>query len=93
VVHGGLKYDAPVRVTEAVLEDLARLAPLAPGEHDASSRAEVVAGSRRTGAVLDVERNKRGEGLISNEDSSVAVWVIPTDEERLIARQTAEILH
>jgi acetate kinase len=30
VVHGGMKYDAPVRVTEAVLDDLARLEPLAP---------------------------------------------------------------
>jgi acetate kinase len=30
VVHGGLKYDAPARITEAVLEDLAKLEPLAP---------------------------------------------------------------
>jgi acetate kinase len=30
VVHGGLKYDAPVRVTEAVLDDLVKLEPLAP---------------------------------------------------------------
>jgi acetate kinase len=30
VVHGGVKYDAPVRVNEAVLNDLAALEPLAP---------------------------------------------------------------
>jgi acetate kinase len=30
VVHGGVKYDAPVRVTEAVLNDLTKLVPLAP---------------------------------------------------------------
>ncbi len=30
VVHGGLRYDSPVRVTQGVLDDLARLAPLAP---------------------------------------------------------------
>src|SRR5439155_22468320 len=30
VVHGGVKYEAPVRVTEAVLEDLVKLEPLAP---------------------------------------------------------------
>ena len=30
VVHGGLDYAAPVRVTETVLDDLAKLAPLAP---------------------------------------------------------------
>jgi len=63
------------------------------GEHDATTRAEVVAGSRWTGASLEPERNESGEGLISADDSTVAVWVIPTDEERLIARQTAEQLH
>jgi acetate kinase len=62
------------------------------GEHDASTRAEVLDGSRWTGAILDPERNKEGEGLISAQDSSVAIWVIPTDEERLIARQTAAML-
>jgi hypothetical protein len=30
VVHGGLDYAAPVRVTETVLDDLAKLEPLAP---------------------------------------------------------------
>jgi acetate kinase len=62
------------------------------GEHDAATRAEVVAGSRWTGASLEPTRNEMGEGLISADDSSVAVWVIPTDEERLIARQTVGML-
>jgi acetate kinase len=30
--------------------------------------------------------------LISADHSPVAVWVIPTDEERLIARHTAAML-
>ena len=30
VVHGGVRYDRPVRVTSEVLDDLARLGPLAP---------------------------------------------------------------
>ena len=30
VVHGGVRYDSPVRVTSGVLDDLTRLAPLAP---------------------------------------------------------------
>jgi acetate kinase len=30
VVHGGVNYDAPVLVTEAVLDDLTKLEPLAP---------------------------------------------------------------
>ena len=62
------------------------------GEHDASIRAEVIGGSRWTGALLDPERNKTGAGLISADGSPVAVWIIPTDEERLIARQTAALL-
>jgi acetate kinase len=62
------------------------------GEHDALTRAEVVDGSRWTGAILDPARNAQSDGLISVDNSSVAVWVIPTDEERLIARHTAEML-
>jgi acetate kinase len=62
------------------------------GEHDAATRAEVVAASGWTGASLEPTRNEMGEGLISADDSIVAVWVIPTDEERLIARQTVAML-
>jgi acetate kinase len=62
------------------------------GEHDPATCAEVLDGSRWTGAILDPERNKKGKGLISADHSPVAVWVIPTDEERLIARHTAAML-
>ncbi len=63
------------------------------GERDALTRAEVAEGSRWTGAILDPARNEHTrEGLISANNSSAAVWVIPTDEERLIARHTAALL-
>jgi acetate kinase len=63
------------------------------GERDALTRAGVVEGSRWMGAILDSARNELcREGLISADSSSVAVWVIPTDEERLIARHTAAML-
>jgi acetate kinase len=62
------------------------------GEHDPATRAEVIDGTRWTGAILDPERNNKKEGLISADHSPVAVWVIPTDEERLIARHTAAML-
>jgi acetate kinase len=63
------------------------------GERDALTRAEVVEGLRWLGAVLAPARNEHcPEGLISADNSSVAVWVIPTDEERLIARHTAAML-
>ena len=54
--------------------------------------AEVLDGSRWTGAILDPERNNKDERLISADHSRVAVWVIPTDEEGLIARHTAKML-
>jgi acetate kinase len=62
------------------------------GEHDAMTRAEVVNGSRWFGAVLDPDRNSRGDFRISADNSAVSVWAVPTDEERLIARHTAAVL-
>jgi acetate kinase len=62
------------------------------GENDRATRAEVVEGCRWTGMVMDPERNALGEGRISADTSSVPVWVIPTDEERLIARRTMKVL-
>jgi acetate kinase len=46
------------------------------------------------GVQLDAAKNKghRGEGRIDAEGSRVAVWVIPTDEELLIARDTWRVV-
>ena len=44
------------------------------------------------GIDLDVAANAHGDERISTAASSVAVWVIPTDEERMIARHTSAIL-
>jgi acetate kinase len=62
------------------------------GENDAKTRAEVVQGCQWLGVALDLERNARGVGLISSAASQIAVWVVPTDEELLIARQTVDVL-
>ena len=62
------------------------------GENDQLTRAEVVQTTAWLGAALDPARNSKGSGRISNESSRVEVWVIPTDEERLIARYTAALL-
>ena len=62
------------------------------GENDAATRAEVIEGCRWMGAILEPELNANGEGCISAETSTIPVWVIPTDEERLIARHTMRIL-
>ena len=62
------------------------------GENDPMTRAEVVEGCRWLGAALDAGKNARGDGLISSAASHVATWVIPTDEELLIARHTSAVL-
>jgi len=62
------------------------------GENDPATRAEVVEGCRWTGMQLDPYRNTKGDGLISADGSRVVVRVIATDEERLIACHTREVL-
>jgi len=62
------------------------------GENDAAVRAQVGEGCRWLGVDIDEMRNSRGHDEINADSSRVAVWVIPTDEERLVARQTAAML-
>jgi acetate kinase len=44
------------------------------------------------GLKLDTARNRLGGGRISAPSASVAVWVVPTDEERMIARYASQTL-
>ncbi len=64
------------------------------GENSASMRARICEGLEYMGVKLDPERNNvRGkEALISADDSKVKVWVIPTNEELMIAQDTAELV-
>jgi acetate kinase len=62
------------------------------GEHAAPVRAEVGARLAWLGLRLDEAANARGTGRISAEGSEVEAWVIPTDEEAMIARHTVEVL-
>lgn len=62
------------------------------GEHDAATRSEVAAGCEWLGLALDPARNQAGAGRISTDGSAVAAWVVPTDEERMIARYTKAAL-
>jgi acetate kinase len=41
---------------------------------------------------LDTARNRLGGGRISAAGASVAVWIVPTDEERMIARYASQTL-
>nr|WP_269321304.1 hypothetical protein [Halomonas sp. BC04] len=59
------------------------------GERAAPVRAAVVEGCQWLGAVLDPTANQADATDIAAESSRVGLWVIPTDEERMIAWHTA----
>jgi acetate kinase len=62
------------------------------GEHDAATRAEVAAGCGWLGLALDAGLNAGGRGRISVDGTRVPTWVVPTDEERMIARYTNQVI-
>ena len=51
-------------------------------------RARVAERLAWLGAKLDANANSRGETRISSPDSRIALYVVPTDEELMIARHT-----
>jgi acetate kinase len=62
------------------------------GEHADEIRARVCRDARWLGIVLDEEANAGRRTRISRDDSPVAVFVIPTDENLMIARHTRDVL-
>ena len=64
------------------------------GENDGSIRAAVCEYLGFLGVKIDPELNgKRGkEMMISTPDSKVQVWVVPTNEELMIAKDTADLV-
>ena len=64
------------------------------GENDDKVREKVCEGMEFMGVKFDAAKNKgcREEACVSAPDSKVQVWVIPTNEELLIARDTKEIV-
>ena len=63
------------------------------GENSQETRAEACEGLEFLGVKIDPEKNKvrAKEAIISNDNSRVKVMVIPTNEELMIAKDTAEI--
>jgi len=61
------------------------------GEHSARIRKAVLTGMEWMGLVLDDEANEASAQIISAKASPTAIFVIPTDEERMIARHTLEV--
>ena len=64
------------------------------GENGIEDRAAIASGLEYLGAKLDPQRNDvRGkDALISTDDSTVKMYVIPTNEEIMIARDTKDIV-
>jgi len=65
------------------------------GENRSELRASVCANLDQLGIVLDPEKNKSlkaQEGTISSENSRVKIFVIPTNEELVVAREVKRFL-
>ncbi len=64
------------------------------GENEGAARAGILSSMSYLGIELDPEANKvkSEEKLISSGDSAVQVYVIPTNEELVIARETEELV-
>jgi len=65
------------------------------GENDAIVREKSLAGLENFGIVLDPEKNRRRQTVareIGGADSRTRLWVIPTNEELAIARQTLALV-
>jgi len=61
------------------------------GEHSADIRSRICAGLEWAGLTIDATLNQQAVGRecrISSEGSRLQAWVIPTNEELLIARDT-----
>ena len=66
------------------------------GENAPEVRAQICRGLEWAGIEIDEDANTRMvggvEGRITTHSSRLAVWVIPTDEELLIARDTFRVV-
>jgi acetate kinase len=62
------------------------------GENSPTMRARIAARLAWLGVELDASANNKGSTLISKKDSRIPVYVIPTNEELMIARHTLELL-
>jgi acetate kinase len=62
------------------------------GEHAAAVRAKVCRSARWLGIELDDTANQSHASRITQADSAIHAWVIPTNEELMIAQHTLGVL-
>ena len=62
------------------------------GEHAAPIRARIGQDAAWLGIKIDAQKNDRNAALISTEDAATSAWIIPTNEDWVIANHTATML-
>jgi acetate kinase len=62
------------------------------GENSPSVRASIAEKLAWLGGVLDPQANAAGDTSIAARDSRIGLYVVPTDEELMIARHTSALL-
>ena len=62
------------------------------GENSPVIRQRICEGLKWLGIHIDTQANERGKGQISRPGSTPSVWVIPTDEEAVIAAGTLAVV-
>ena len=62
------------------------------GENSPEIRAEICAGLEFLGITLEESRNRAGDPVITTDHAGTPVRVIRTDEESIIARDSARTL-
>ena len=62
------------------------------GEHASNIRLAICDAFGWLGLKLDIDANKQGKSCITDGKSQIQVWVIPTNEERMIAQHSWQIL-
>ena len=62
------------------------------GENATVIREQVLKGAEWLHCIVDPELNAVGGPRVSSDDSVVSAWVIPTNEELMIARHTCKLI-
>ncbi|HJU18800.1 MAG TPA: acetate/propionate family kinase [Stellaceae bacterium] len=62
------------------------------GEHAVPVRARICAGAAWLGVALDPAANAAGGPCITRPESRVSAWVVPTDEDRMIAQHVRRLI-
>lgn len=62
------------------------------GENAIGVRARILRGLEWLGARMDPDANHAGKPRLHTDNSKVAIWIVPAEEERMIARDAQTLL-